>query len=190
MDAWESWHHAGAMNARPTQEELIEALSLRPHPEGGWYREVYRSPEEIVARALAPRYEGARRFATSLLFLLGRDDLSVLHRVSSDETWLFHMGDPLELLAIDESGAHTSCVLGHDVSAGQVLQRTVPFGAWQGARVAPGGAYSLVGCVVAPGFEFEDFEGGEREDLLARYPQYDTLIKRFTRDAPPGGDQR
>ena len=168
------------MSSRPTAEELIETLSLRPHPEGGWYREVYRSPEEIVAKALAPRYEGRRRMATSILFMLQAKEVSALHRVSSDETWLFHMGDPLELVAIDKNGAHTRCKLGHDLPAGQVLQRTVPHGAWQGARVADGGAYSLVGCVVAPGFDFKDFEMGERAALLERYPQHAELIRRFT----------
>jgi predicted cupin superfamily sugar epimerase len=168
------------MTTRPTAEELIETLSLRPHPEGGWYREVYRSPEEIVAQALAPRYGGERRMATSILFMLQAGEISALHRVSSDETWLFHMGDPLELVAIDENGAIAHCRLGHDLAAGHVLQRTVPHGAWQGARVVEGGAYALVGCVVAPGFDFKDFEMGERAALLERYPQHAALIRRLT----------
>lgn len=131
--------------ARPTSGEMIDALGLLRHPEGGFYRETFRAPD-------APR--GA---STSILFLLPAGEQSRWHRVDADEHWLFHDGDTLELLVADPaSGAQERIVLGRDVARGERPQAVVPRGWWQAAR--PLGDWTLVGCVVAPAFEFARFE--------------------------------
>jgi predicted cupin superfamily sugar epimerase len=131
--------------ARMTSGEMIAALGLIRHPEGGFYRETFRAPD-------APR--GA---STSILFLLPAGERSRWHRVDADEHWLFHDGDALELLIADPaSGARERIVLGRDVARGERPQAVVPRGWWQAAR--PLGDWTLVGCVVAPAFEFARFE--------------------------------
>ena len=140
----ENSSEAGA-RTRPTSGEMIAALGLLRHPEGGFYRETFRAPD-------APR--GA---STSILFLLPAGEQSRWHRVDADEHWLFHDGDTLELLVADPaSGAQERIVLGRDVARGERPQAVVPRGWWQAAR--PLGDWTLVGCVVAPAFEFARFE--------------------------------
>ena len=135
----------GCDRARPTSDGMISALGLLRHPEGGFYRETFRAPD-------APR--GA---STSILFLLPAGEQSRWHRVDADEHWLFHDGDPLELLVADPaSGARERIVIGCDVTRGEQPQAVVPRGWWQAAR--PLGEWTLVGCVVAPAFEFARFE--------------------------------
>jgi predicted cupin superfamily sugar epimerase len=135
----------GTSRARRTSGEMIAALGLVQHPEGGFYRETFRAPD-------APR--GA---STSILFLLSAGERSRWHRVDADEHWLFHDGDALELLVADPaSGAQERIVLGCDIAGGERPQAVVPRGWWQAAR--PLGEWTLVGCVVAPAFEFARFE--------------------------------
>jgi predicted cupin superfamily sugar epimerase len=129
-------------------EELIASLALEPHPEGGWYRQVYRSSD----RVLRQHDRAVRSALTTIYFLLVEGTSSAWHRVQSDEAWHFYEGDPLELLTRDrESDAPLSTILD---AAHRV--HVVPARQWQAAR--PRGAYTLVGCTVGPGFEFEDFE--------------------------------
>jgi predicted cupin superfamily sugar epimerase len=138
-------HAEGNGRARQTSDEVITALGLLRHPEGGFYRETFRAPD-------APR--GA---STSILFLLPAGERSRWHRVDADEHWLFHDGDALELLLADPTaGTRERIVLGRDFTRGERLQAVVPRNAWQAAR--PLGEWSLVGCVVAPAFEFARFE--------------------------------
>jgi predicted cupin superfamily sugar epimerase len=135
----------GTSRTRRTSDDMIAALGLAKHPEGGFYRETFRAPD-------APR--GA---STSILFLLSAGERSRWHRVDADEHWLFHDGDALELLVADPaSGAQERIVLGCDLARGERPQAVVPRGWWQAAR--PLGAWTLVGCVVAPAFEFARFE--------------------------------
>ena len=140
----------------PTVLARIEELELAPHPEGGFYRETHRSPRVLPA---LPDYPGDRVACTSILFLLPTGVVSRWHRVRSEELWLLHEGDPLRLsLRADPDDGATSVLLSRAAP-----QAVVPAGMWQQAEVAPGTAgYSLVGCVVAPGFDFEDFEMAER----------------------------
>ncbi|MDD5657304.1 MAG: cupin domain-containing protein [Elusimicrobia bacterium] len=161
-------------------EELIRILGLKPHPEGGWYRETYRAKGRIPARALPRRYRGARRYATAILFLLREGERSLLHRVASDELWHFHLGGPLTLTEIPPSGIPRRIVLGPDVRRGQRLQHAVAAGRWFGAAPSPGSGFCLVGCTVAPGFDFADFELGKRDALLRRFPRAAAAIRRLT----------
>jgi len=141
--------------------ERVDRLRLIPHPEGGWYRETWRSEVVLARDALPDGYPGDRRIMTSILYLLATGMRSRWHRVRSEELWMHHQGDDLRLGLSGSSDpparAEQEILLGQGRSAR--LQAIVPPGDWQEAEALPGGAgYSLVGCVVAPGFEFEDFE--------------------------------
>lgn len=131
-------------------------LDLSPHPEGGWYRETWRSDLTIPQAALPPEYTGARNAGTAILFLLMPGQQSAWHTVRSAELWLYHRGSPLLLeVGPEQSGAQT-LVLGADVAAGEQPQALVPPGHWQRARPRDD-APTLVSCIVVPGFDFADF---------------------------------
>jgi hypothetical protein len=168
---------------RPRARELAATLGLEPHPEGGFFRETYRA-DEVVA---TPR--GERPLSTAILFLVTAEAISHLHRLTSDELWVFQGGLPLELVTIDEDGVARTRVLGDLEGAGGeklLPQALVPAGSWQGARLAGGPhlpadfAWALVSCIVTPGFSHEDFELGDGEALLAAYPRHAELIRDFT----------
>jgi uncharacterized protein len=162
-----------------SQECLIKKFNLKEHPEGGFFVEAYRSSETIPQQALPSRYEGSRCFSTSIYFLLPAGSVSRLHRIASDEVWHFYLGGSLELLQISPDGRIEKVMLGQDIEAGQKLQHAVPAGCWFGARPTQGSAYSFVGCTVAPGFDFADFELANPEDLSRRYPDLKEEISRF-----------
>ena len=159
-------------------QELVRHFDMAPHPEGGFYRETYRSAGSIPAEAL-PAFSGARSYSTAILFLLRQGEVSRLHRIRQDELWHFYLGDPLRLVMISPEGRQAEVVLGQDVTRGQLLQWAVPAGYWFGETPAPGSAFSLVGCTVAPGFDFADFELGERETLQRLFPDARELVERF-----------
>jgi predicted cupin superfamily sugar epimerase len=159
----------------------IDGLSLNKHPEGGWYKEIYRSNEVIALSHLPSRFSGNRAFATSIYFLLEGDDFSTLHRIKADEIWHFYEGSSLEIVSIDTAGNTEKIILGRNLWAGEKLQHVIPHGCWFGARLSDPNSYSLVGCGVAPGFDFEDFEMGDRQQLLEMYPSLHDLIVQFTR---------
>jgi predicted cupin superfamily sugar epimerase len=162
--------------------ELIGLLGLIRHPEGGWYRETYRSPETVATDGLPPRFGGKRAFSTAIYFLLERGDFSSLHRLKSDEVWHFYAGTSLTVRTISPAGDASSFILGNDLTRGEVFQAVVPDGFWFGAEVTGEGSYSLVGCTVAPGFDFADFELGIRAKLLELWPAHSDLIIGLTRE--------
>lgn len=168
------------MNTTTTAQALIEQLALARHPEGGWFRETYRASEQMAAQALPARFGGDRSFSTAIYFLLEAGDISALHRIRSDEVWHFYAGSALDVHCIAPEGAHQVLRLGANPAAGQQFQAVVPAGCWFGAELA-GDGFALVGCTVAPGFDFADFEMGEAQPLAVRYPQHAALIKRLTR---------
>lgn len=159
-------------------EHLINQLQLTPHPEGGWYRETFRSAGSFSGSGEFP--EG-RNYFTSIYFLIASGNFSALHRIRSDESWHFYEGDPLEVVEITGDGELKQTVLGNDLAKGHVFQYTVPAGSWFGSRVLEGGNYSLVGCTVAPGFDFRDFEMGERDNLIQNFPNHKFIIRQLTR---------
>ncbi len=163
-------------------DDWIARLNLERHPEGGWYREVYRSPEIIPAEALPRRFAGTHPFSTSIYFLLRGNDVSTLHRIKADEVWHFYLGSGLTVHSIAPDGSLSSVTLGADGP----FQTVVPAGHWFGATVhaTSADAFALVGCTVAPGFMFEDFELGTRADLVAQFPQHRALIERLTPQVP------
>lgn len=163
-----------------TVEEIVRRLDLVRHPEGGWFRECYRSHELIPAEALPPRFGGPRSCCTSIYFLLGRGDVSALHRIKSDEIWHFYAGAALTVHVLTPQGEHRELMLGSDLASGASFQVVAPAGCWFGAEVSGVGDYALVGCTVAPGFDFADFEMGSRADLLLQYPSHAAIVTRLT----------
>lgn len=160
----------------------IEKLKLEPHREGGYFRQTYKAEMVLAKAALPAGFGGDRAAATAIYFLLEGKDFSAFHRLRSDEMWHFYAGVPLVVHVIDPTGEHSSILLGRDPDAGQVLQAVVQAGWWFASHVADGTGWSLVGCTVAPGFEFEDFEIAKRAELMGKYPQHQELIGRLTRE--------
>jgi predicted cupin superfamily sugar epimerase len=159
----------------------IERLQLRPHPEGGYFCETYRAAEMVARAALPERFRGDRAFSTAIYFLLDRHDFSALHRLKQDELWHFYDGSSLTIHLIDRHGYYSCLHLGREIDNGAVPQAVVPAGYLFGATVDDPSSYALVGCTVAPGFSFDDFEMPTRSQLLELYPQHRQLIERLTR---------
>jgi predicted cupin superfamily sugar epimerase len=153
-------------------DELVRALGLQPHPEGGYYKETYRAQ----ARVETPR--GSRAAGTAIYYLLPRGEFAAWHQVASDEVWHFYDGAPLTLYLLNDQGLE-SLTLGREVRRGEQPQIIIPAGVLQAA--VPGGDYTLVGCTVAPGFDFADWEMPSRDTLLARYPEHAGLLSQLTR---------
>lgn len=162
-------------------QALIERLGLRPHPEGGYFAETYRSEETVPGSALPSRYGGPKHLSTAIYYLLTPDTFSEMHRLRSDEVFHFYLGDPVEMLHLYPDGSCSVITIGRDIEAGEVPQVVAPRGAWQGCRVKPGGEYALLGTTVAPAFDYEDYEQGRRDDLISRYPDCTGLLRALTR---------
>ena len=164
-----------------TADELIRHLGLQPHPkEGGYFRETYRAAESFSQPALPARYKGQRSAGTAIYYLLTPTTCSALHRLETDEIFHFYLGDPIRMLQLDPDGQGRTIELGPDIMNGQQLQVVVPRGIWQGSVLEPGGKFGLVGCTVAPGFDYVDYEHGDRDSLLAGYPAFAEMIRRLT----------
>lgn len=160
---------------------LIKKYSLQPHPEGGWYKETYRSDEIITAAALPERFRGNRSYSTAIYFLLEQGNFSAFHRIKSDECWHFYAGDPLEVYTLDKTGSLEVITLGNNMEEGQLFQYVVPAGCWFASRPAPGTIFSFVGCTVAPGFDFADFEMADNNVLCSLYPAHTAIIRTLCR---------
>ncbi len=160
-------------------QQLVEFYGLLPHPEGGFYKENYVSAEQIPQAALPTRFTGNRHFSTAIYFLLTEGNFSAFHRIKSDECWHFYEGDSLLVHVITTDGRYELIKLGSKASNGEVYQAIVPAGAWFASESI--GAYSFVGCTVAPGFDFADFELAEKNKLSSIYPNHRALIERLCR---------
>lgn len=168
-----------------TADDIKGTLGLVPHPrEGGWYIRTYESKEMLSQACFRDgRYKGRRRTGTAIYYLLERDTFSEMHRLKSDEVFHFYVGDSVEMLQLNEGGRGDIVHLGVQFEAGERPQIIVPRGVWQGCRLRPGGKWALLGCTVSPGFEFEDYEAGQREQLCAQWPAHRALIEALTRPA-------
>ncbi|WNK00494.1 cupin domain-containing protein [Thalassospiraceae bacterium LMO-JJ14] len=167
-----------------TAEDLIINLGLQPLPwEGGWYRETWRTDATVPRKVLGEAYTGPRSTGTAIYYLLTPETVSRMHRLPSDETFHFYLGDPVEMLllyASDEEAPDSEIVtFGQELLAGQCVQFTVPGNAWMGARLKAGGVhgYALMGTTVSPGFDFDDLEMGAAETLATEWPSHADLIK-------------
>ena len=158
-------------------------LSLEKHPEGGFFAQTYKASESISKGALPERYDGDRSFSTGIYFMVESGNFSALHRIKSDEMWHFYDGSPLTIHVIDDNGEYAPILLGRNVDNGEVPQAVVKAGHVFGASIVGNpDSYSLVGCTVAPGFDFKDFELLPRAALIEKYPQHEALIKKLTRE--------
>jgi predicted cupin superfamily sugar epimerase len=164
-----------------TAQQLVQQYSLQPHPEGGWYKETYRSSEYIAQLALPERFRGARVFSAAIYFLLEEGNFSAFHRIRSDECWHFYAGDPLLVYVIQTDGSLDIIQLGNDFNKGQLFQYVVPANYWFAARPAAESAFCFAGCTVAPGFDFDDFEMADASFLTALYPQHASIIRELCR---------
>lgn len=159
----------------------IEHLHMIKHPEGGYFQQTYECPHNISDRELETRFEGMRPLATSIYFLIHDNDVSNFHRLESDEIWYFHDGNPLVVAVITPDGEYVEHKIGLDFEKGQRPQVLVPAGSIFGSFVEENRGYSLVGCMVSFGFDFNDFELFKRESLLKDYPEHETMIRKLTR---------
>ncbi|MFC1738143.1 cupin domain-containing protein [Planctomycetota bacterium] len=164
-----------------TAEQIIEFFRMKPlEPEGGYYVETWRASEIIPHNALQGRYAGDRNAGTAILYLLTPDTFSSLHRLKSDEVFHFYLGDAVTMLQLHPDGSNEVITLGQDVIKGQKIQVAVPADTWQGLFLDKDGRFALMGTTTAPGFEYEDFELAQREELLEQYPKQRELIFKLT----------
>ncbi|MFD1673269.1 cupin domain-containing protein [Alicyclobacillus fodiniaquatilis] len=166
------------MNAR----EWITQLDLAPHPEGGFYRETYHANHWLHDELTLQTYDGKRRTATSIYFLLEGHDVSRFHRLKSDELWYFHTGSALTVHVIDPKGTYQTHALGLSPAGKQAPQLCIPREHIFGATVDDPDGFALVSCMVSPGFDFADFELFDRAVLLKMHPQHEQIINRLTKE--------
>jgi predicted cupin superfamily sugar epimerase len=161
-----------------TAQQVIEQLQLVPLTiEGGYFRESYRSRLTLPADALPDKFSGPRCASTAIYYLLTPDQFSAMHGVASDEVFHFYAGDPVDMLQLHPDDSGRVIRLGNDLTAGHTPQVVVPAGVWQGCRLVPGGGWALMGCTVAPGFEYADFSATDCAQLAAQYPDHADLIQ-------------
>jgi uncharacterized protein len=166
-----------------TAADVKRLLNLEPHPrEGGCFRRTYEADERIIT---AERYSSPRLTGTAIYYLLEPDTFSEMHRLQSDEIFHFYLGDPIEMLELHADGTGEIIRIGPDIVSGEVPQHVVRRGVWQGSRIEPNAksahGFALLGCTVAPGFEFEDYEDASRAALIEQWPEWQEHIIALTR---------
>ena len=159
----------------------IQHLKMEKHPEGGFYKSSFVSGDKFEPAT----HTEPRQFYTSIYFLLRSQDVSHFHRLKSDELWYFHAGSPLTVHMIDEEGTYRQSKIGLNIEIGESLQVMVPKGSIFGSTVDQPDDYSLVGCMVSPGFDFADFEFFTQQQLMADYPQHEKIIKQLAYEKLP-----
>ena len=164
------------------KEEIIKKFNLLPHPEGGYFAEIYRSEEVIKKEDLPERYNSSRNFGTSIYFMIDGKNVSNFHRLKSDEFWYFHSGSAIEIHIIYENGSYKIENLGNSISENETPSVLLPKGCWFGAKLKNQESYGFVSCAVFPGFDFSDFELAERKNLLEKFPQHKDIILELTKD--------
>lgn len=159
----------------------MDKLQLTPHVEGGAFKEVYRSCLSLERTAITKEHKGPRSASTAIYFLLQYGEFSAFHRIASDEVWHHYDGGCLKIYELTATGALITHQLGKDLDNDEQPVIVIPSGSWFASRVETPGGYSLCGCTVAPGFDFDDFELAQRGSLVEQYPQYMALITELTR---------
>jgi predicted cupin superfamily sugar epimerase len=164
-----------------TAGQFVQQYNLQAHPEGGWYKETYRSSENIPGLSLPERFGGERNFSTAIYFLLEQGNFSAFHKIKSDECWHFYAGDTLHVYVLHDDGKMEIIKLGSDIMNGELFQYVVPANCWFASRPAPASKFCFVGCTVAPGFDFADFEMAKAETLIELFPLHEKIIKELCR---------
>ena len=163
-----------------TADDVIHLLSLQPHPvEGGFFRETYRSTDTLPQTVL-PSHGGQRSVSTAIYYLLKPGHVSELHVLPGDEVFHFYLGSPVRMLQLWPDGSGMEVILGSDIVAGQVPQLVVPAGVWQGTRLLGESGFALLGCTVAPGFDYADYRSGRRAELTTKWPAFSEEIEKLT----------
>jgi uncharacterized protein len=167
-----------------TAEDVKKLLGLVPHPrEGGWYVRTYEAAERVSPESFEDgRYPSARRTGTAIYYLLEPDTFSEMHRLKSDEIFHFYAGDAVEMLQLMPDGSGRTVIIGNNLAAGQRPQILVQRNIWQGSRLLAAGKWALLGCTVSPGFEFEDYDAGDRAQLSEGWPEFAGTIAALTRN--------
>lgn len=161
-------------------EKIIQQLKLTRHPEGGYFRETYRSQEKYESLNES-KQKNSRNYSTCIYFLLRSDDFSAFHKIKQDEIWHFYKGSPIRLHVLSPEGSLSEYIIGNNLTNGEHPQWVVPANHWFAAEVINTGDFSLVGCTVAPGFEFDDFELANKNELKRHFPKHSVLIDKLTR---------
>ncbi len=165
-----------------TAQYWIDYLQLEPHPEVGYFKETYRCQEKLTADHLPERFDQDHCFSTAIFYLLDAPNFSAFHRIKQDELWHYYSGTSgLTIHVISPSGEYHKLKLGTQPDKGQSFQQLVKAGDWFAASVDETEGFALVGCTVAPGFEFADFEMAQAEDLLSQFPAHQSVVKRYCR---------
>ncbi len=164
-----------------TAQEIINSLGLQEHPEGGYFKETYRSKDQIGLESLDKAYDSKRNYSTAIYFLLTSDTFSAFHKIKQDEFWHFYKGSCIKLHQISPEGAYKCVLIGADLTAGQVPQYVVPGGYWFAAEVLQKNSFALVGCTVSPGFDFADFVLPSRQEMKDLFPQHSDVFERLCR---------
>lgn len=162
-------------------QKYIEKLHLEKHPEGGYFKEIYRSGEMILPEGLPSRFLKSRNISTSIYFLLEGKQVSNFHKLKSDEIWHFYDGSGVRIFVIDSSGDLSIHKLGRNFEDSEELQIVIKNNHCFAAELIDKNSFCLVGCTVSPGFDFDDFELGNRNELIDCFPQQKKLIERFTK---------
>ena len=163
-----------------TADDVIRLLNLQPHPvEGGFFRETYRSADKLPA-AVLPAHGAPRPVSTAIYYLLKPGHVSELHVLPGEEVFHFYLGGAVRMLQLWPDGNGREVVLGPDLFAGQVPQLVVPGGVWQGTRLVGSDGFALLGCTVAPGFDYADYRSATRAELTAKWPAFADEIARLT----------
>ncbi len=162
-------------------QQLIDKYKLHPHPEGGWYVQTYKSKGIIPSCSVPVQFPDYRSYSTAIYFLLEKGNFSAFHRIKSDECWHFYSGDPLEIFIMNDSGNINSIILGNGLKESETFQYVVPANTWFASRPAKNSTYCFVGCTVAPGFDFADFELAAADDLIKLSPHFTSFIQQLCR---------
>jgi len=160
--------------------KIISHFNLIEHPEGGYFKETYRSNGEIQSKHLGNEFDGNRNYCTSIYFLLTSDKFSAFHKINQDEIWHFYTGTTLRLHMISPNGAHATVLIGNDFLNGEILQFTVPARYYFAAEVLEKNSFSFTGCTVSPGFDFRDFVLPSCKELSKKFPKHKKIIKQLT----------
>ncbi len=160
-----------------TATEIIRKFNLKQLPgEGGYYFETYKSRSFFDKGGLPQVYQGKHAFSTCIYYLITVDSFSHLHRLPTDEIWHFYLGDPVEQLQLYPDGKGRLITIGSHIEAGDLPQVIIPENVWQGTKLLAGGEFALCGTTMSPGFEFSDYEAGNREELIHVYPKFSRKI--------------
>ena len=162
------------------KEYWIKNLDLLPHPEGGYYKETYRSELSINLESIEENRQGSRSLCTGIYFLLDKGNFSAFHRIKSDELWHFYAGDPITIHMIDQQGNYSAQDVGNNIDDGQVLQYLVPANTWFASEIKDDRSYALVGCTVSYGFDFNDFEMANKS-LIEEFAEHSEVLSRLIR---------